>query len=150
MNENKTKDFASTSGEMNLGTTIPIGDYNFEIVKDFVWLGSSVNNNTNVSLEIKRRVTLASRCYFGLSKELSNKALSRKTKLQMYKTLILPVLLYGAETWAITSSDEQVLQVFERKALRKIFDIRKWHTIQFFYEIRCFAQYQQRILPFNP
>ena len=35
--------------------------------------------------------------------------------------IILPVLLYGAETWTLTSSDEQALGVFERKILRKIY-----------------------------
>jgi hypothetical protein len=88
VNENKTKYFVSTNGEMNLGTTIPIGSYNFEIVKDFVYLGSSVNMNNNISLKVKRRVTLANRCYFGLSNQLRNKALSRRTKLQLYETLI--------------------------------------------------------------
>ena len=39
----------------------------------------------------------------------------------MYKSLILPVLLYGAETWTLTSSDQQALGVFERKILRKIY-----------------------------
>ena len=39
----------------------------------------------------------------------------------MYKSLILPVLLYGAETWKLTSSDEQALGAFERKILRKTY-----------------------------
>ena len=38
----------------------------------------------------------------------------------LYKSLILPVLLYGAETLTMTSSDEQALGVVERKILRKI------------------------------
>ena len=57
------------------------------------------------SLEIRRRITLANRRYFGLSKQLSKKALSWRTKICLYKSPILPVLLYGADTWALTSSD---------------------------------------------
>ena len=44
-----------------------------------------------------------------------------KKKLALYKTLVLPVLLYGAETWVLTDRDKQVLGVFEKKILRKIF-----------------------------
>ena len=47
--------------------------------------------------------------------------LSRTTKLILYKTLILPVLLYGAEAWTLLSTDAAALRVFERKLLRKIF-----------------------------
>ena len=59
----------------------------------FIYLGT----NNDVSLEIKRRVTLANMCYFGLNRQLSSRDLSRATKLTLYKALILPVLLFGAE-----------------------------------------------------
>ncbi|XP_050339022.1 uncharacterized protein LOC126765340 isoform X2 [Bactrocera neohumeralis] len=47
--------------------------------------------------------------------------LSRQTKTQLYKSLIIPVLLYGAESWTMSTTDESTLRVFERKVLRKIF-----------------------------
>ena len=49
------------------------------------------------------RITLANRCYYGLNGQLSNKDFSRTTKLIVYKTLILPALLYGAEGWTLLS-----------------------------------------------
>ena len=49
------------------------------------------------------------------------KALSRATKIQLYQTLIQPVLLYGAEAWVMSQADETALGVFERKILRKIY-----------------------------
>ena len=70
-----------------------------------------------------RRITLASRCYYGLSKQLSKVALSRKTKTSIYKSLIMPVLLCGAEAWTLTKSDEHALGVFERKILRNIYGL---------------------------
>jgi hypothetical protein len=47
--------------------------------------------------------------------------LSIKNKVKLYKTLIRPVLAYGAETWVLSKSDENILKVFERKILRAIF-----------------------------
>ena len=52
---------------------------------------------------------------------MSNRGLSRTTKLILYKTLILLVLLYGAEAWTLFNTDAAALRVFERKVLRKIF-----------------------------
>ena len=70
---------------------------------------------------MKCRVTLANRCYFGLNKKLSSRNLSRATKLALHKALILPVLLYGAEAWTLSSIDAAALGEFERKVLLKIF-----------------------------
>ena len=122
VNQAKTKYMHSTSQPTRRDNSQLIaGEYAFEAVKDFVYLGSLVTQDNNISLEISRRIALANRCYFGLSKQMRSKALSRRTKLKLYKTLILPVLLYGAESWTISASDALALGVFERKILRKIF-----------------------------
>ena len=79
------------------------------------------STKNNVCLEIKRRITLANRCSYDLHGQLSNRGLSRKTKLILQKTLILPALLYDAEAWTLLSTDAVALRVFERKVLRKTF-----------------------------
>ena len=122
VNEGKTKYMLSSCrGTRRIGTEVSCDSYAFDVVEEFIYLGTAINANNDVSLEIKRRVTLANRCYFGLNKQLRNRDLSRATKLTLYKTLILPVLLYGAEAWTLTRNDAAVLRVFERKVLRKIF-----------------------------
>ena len=121
VNEDKTKYLVSTTKNPSLGGFVDIDRFKFEVVKDFVYLGSSTNTANNISLEIKSRITLASRRYFGLNRQLSKRAFSRKTKTCLYKTLIMPVLLYGAEAWTLSTADEQALGVFERKVLRKIY-----------------------------
>jgi hypothetical protein len=51
--------------------------------------------------------------------------LSKSVKIQLYRTIILPVVLYGCETWSLTSREECRLRVFENKVLRRIFGPRK-------------------------
>ena len=88
----KTKLLLSIAKDTSIGVFVDIDGYNFELLKDFVYLGFRTNTD---------------RCYFGLRKQLCERALSCITKICLYNSPILPVLLNGAEIWTITSSDEQ-------------------------------------------
>jgi hypothetical protein len=52
---------------------------------------------------------------------LSSRFLSKNFKIKIHKTIILPVVLYGCETWSLTLRQEQRLGVFENRVLRRIF-----------------------------
>jgi hypothetical protein len=52
---------------------------------------------------------------------LSYSLLSKNIKIKIYRTVILPVVLYGCETWSLTLREERRLQVFENGVLRRIF-----------------------------
>jgi hypothetical protein len=52
---------------------------------------------------------------------LSSRLLSRNVKVKLYTTIILPVVLYGRETWYLTLFEEHRLRVFENMVLRRIF-----------------------------
>jgi hypothetical protein len=52
---------------------------------------------------------------------LSSRLLSKNKKIRVYRTIILPVVLYGCETWSLTLREEQRLRVFENRGLRRIF-----------------------------
>jgi hypothetical protein len=52
---------------------------------------------------------------------LKSKRISRRSKLQIYKKLIRPIVTYGAETWTLTDTEENALRGFKRKVLRKIY-----------------------------
>jgi hypothetical protein len=51
--------------------------------------------------------------------------LSKEIKIKMYRTIILPVVLYGCETWSLTLREEHRLRVFENRVLRRIFGPRR-------------------------
>ena len=52
---------------------------------------------------------------------LSSRLLSKNLKIKIYRTKILPVILYGCETWSLTLREERRLRVFENRVLRKVF-----------------------------
>ena len=52
---------------------------------------------------------------------LSSSLLSKNLKIKIYRTIILPVVLYGCETWWMTLREERRLRVFENRVLRRVF-----------------------------
>ena len=101
VNEDKTKLLMVAASERTrniVGSRLVIGDKSFEVVNEFVYLGSLISNNFNTSIEIKRRILAAQRAYFAIKHLLWSKRIARNAKLVMYKTLIRPVALYGSES----------------------------------------------------
>jgi len=60
-------------------------------------------------------------CYHLMQNVLSCSLLSKNIKIKIYTTIILPVVLYGCETWLLTLRDERRLRMFENRVLRRVF-----------------------------
>jgi hypothetical protein len=58
---------------------------------------------------------------FGPEPSVFSVAVEKNLKIRIYKTIILPVVLYGCETWSLTLMEEHRLGVFENRVLRRIF-----------------------------
>jgi hypothetical protein len=71
--------------------------------------------------EIKRRLNSGNVSYHSVQNLLSSRLLSKNVKVRIYKTIMLPVVLYGYETWSLRVRDEHKLRVFENRVLRRIF-----------------------------
>jgi hypothetical protein len=63
--------------------------------------------------EIHSRLNSRNACYHSVRSLLSTHLLPRNVKVKIYKTIILPVVLYGCETWSFTLREEHRLRVFE-------------------------------------
>jgi hypothetical protein len=55
---------------------------------------------------------------------LSSSLLSENIKIKIYRTIVLPLFLYGYETWSLTLSEEHRIRVFENRMLRIILGLR--------------------------
>ena len=91
----------------------------------FKYVGVTITNTNDIRKEIKRKINMGNARYYSLEKILSSRLLSKKLKVNTDKTIILPVVLYGCETWSLTLREECKLRVFENKVLRKIFGAKK-------------------------
>jgi hypothetical protein len=69
----------------------------------------------------KRRLNSGNACYHSVQNLSSSRLLSKNVKIRIYKTIILPLILYGCETWSVTVREEHKLRVFENRVLRRIF-----------------------------
>jgi hypothetical protein len=59
-----------------------------------------------------------------IQNRLSSRLLSKNIKIRIYETMILPVVLYGCETWSLALREEHRLRMFENRVLRRIFGPR--------------------------
>ncbi|KAJ4436659.1 hypothetical protein ANN_16790 [Periplaneta americana] len=96
-----------------------------EVNPKFKYLGATVTNINDTREEIKHRINMGNACYYSVEKLLSSSLLSKNLKVRIFKTVILPVVLYGCETWTLTLREEHRLKVFESKVLRKIFGAKR-------------------------
>jgi predicted transcriptional regulator len=122
VNAQKTK-YMVMSRDQNAGKNHNKKTYNnsFERVEEFKYLGTTLTNQNSILEEIKSRLKSGNACYHSVQNLLSSRLLSKHTKIRVYRPIILPVVLYGCETWSLTLREEQRLRVFKNRVLRRIF-----------------------------
>jgi len=77
---------------------------------------NNISQNSIVE-EIKSRLRSGNACYHSVQNILSSRLLSKNVKIKIYRTIILPAVLYGCETWSLTLREEKKLRVFENMVL---------------------------------
>ena len=78
-------------------------------------------NHNSIQEERTSRVKLGNACYHLVQNLLSSSLLTKNMKLKIHRTIILPVVLYGCETWLLTLREEHKIRVLENRVLRRIF-----------------------------
>jgi hypothetical protein len=88
---------------------------------EFKYLGAILTDQSCMKEMIKSRLNSGNACYTSFQSLLSSCLLSRNAKVRIYKTLILPLVLCGCETWSVTLREEHGLRVYDNRVLRRIF-----------------------------
>ena len=92
----------------------------------FAYLGSTLSSTSRIS-EVAARISKASSAFGRLRKRVWNVAgIKTATKLKVYNAVVLPTLIYGAESWTVYQSHARRLNHFHLSCLRKILKV-SWH-----------------------
>jgi len=122
VNGDKTK-YMVMSRDRNAGRghSVKIDNSSIGRVEEFKYLGTTLTDQNSIQEEIKSRLKLGNPCYHSVQNLLSSRLLSKNLKIKIYRTIILPAVLYGCETWSLPLREERRLRVFENRVLRRVF-----------------------------
>jgi hypothetical protein len=101
--------------------TLFVDNEELEVVDQFTYLGSSVNNKLSLDQETNIRIGKATTTMNRLTKRVwDNKNVTIKTKIIVYKSCVLSTLIYCSETWSTYMYQERRLNSFDMRCLRRI------------------------------
>ena len=101
---------------------------NLNAVEHFTYLGSVISNNATVSKDPDNHLSKTSSSFERLSKRLwQSHSLRLCTKIQAFRAIVVPTLLYGAETWVLYRKQIRLLEQFHKRCLCSILGI-KWQA----------------------
>ena len=143
--QEKTSDMASTAGQIGLkisskktkhmrmnnknNTAITVNGEALEEVEYFTYLGSKMTTDGDSEKEVRERISKASQAFASLKTIWRTRKISTKTKLRLFKSNVLSILLYGAESWKMTKGISHKLEVFQNRCLRRLLRIFWPNTI---------------------
>ena len=84
-----------------------------ETVRDFIFLGSKITPDGDCRHEVKRRWIFGRKAMTNLDSVLKSRDITLPTKVCLVKAMILPVVMYGCESWTIKKAEHQRIDAFE-------------------------------------
>ena len=124
----KTEVQAISKQKINL--CITINGTQLKQVEDFIYLGGTISEGGSCTKDIQHRIGKALGAVQALHNIWRSNEITNPTKVELYKVLILSILLYGAETWTLKKVDANRLQTFEMMCLRKILGVTRMDKIK--------------------
>ena len=84
-----------------------------ETVTDFIFLGSKITADGDCSHEIKRHLLLGRKAMTNLDSILKSRDITLPSKIHLAKAIVLPVVMYGYESWTIKKAECQRIDAFK-------------------------------------
>ena len=106
-----------------------------ETVADFIFLSSQIATDVDCRHEIKRRLLLGRKVMTNLDSILKNRDITLSAKVHLVKAMVIPVVMYGCESWTVKKAERQRVDAFELwfwRRLSRVFSNTTVHTHQFF------------------
>ena len=94
-----------------------------ETVTDFIFLGSKITADGDYSLEIKRRLLLQREAMANLDSILKSRDITPPTKVRLVEAMLLPVVMYGCESWTIKKAEDQRTDASELWCWRRLLGV---------------------------
>eukprot|EP00923_Selenidium_pygospionis_P040756 GHVN01070515.1.p1 GENE.GHVN01070515.1~~GHVN01070515.1.p1 ORF type:complete len:1235 (-),score=133.71 GHVN01070515.1:257-3961(-) len=112
--------------EREVGVSDEVGPLPFKSTEQFNYLGSVLHKSGKMEAEISNRIGKASRAFGALkrSRFWDHHDIQLKTKKTIYQAIVLPSLLYGAETWTLLEGQQRRIESFHLRCMRAILKIR--------------------------
>ena len=122
----KTKWFVVNSKGQPTTSDIRIRGEEVEKVDEFLYLGSVLSVSGSSENDIRRRIGLGTMRFMSLRRSVwQHPEISVKTKVQIYRAIVLSTTLYGSENWTCTENGYASLNAFHNKNLRTILGLRR-------------------------
>jgi len=101
--------------------SIKIDNHSFERVDEIKYFGKTLINQNSIQEESKSRLKSGNACCHSEQDLLSSSLLFKNLNIEVYRTVVLSVVLYGCETWSLALREDRRLTVFKNRLLRRIF-----------------------------
>ena len=106
-------------------TSIPITSWQIdrermETVRDFIFLGSKITDDSDCSHEIKRLLFLGRKVMTNIDSVLKSRDITLPAKVHIAKAMVFPVLMYGCENWTIRKAELQRIDAFDLWCWRRV------------------------------
>lgn len=129
LNEDKTK--VMIGGKTNHLLNVGLNGKRLEQVNSFKYLGVYMESQGYQNQEINARIQSAANVYHSMKNSfIGKKEVSTKTKMSVYDSVFVPILIFGCESWVLNKKHKSMLQSMEMKYLRKVLGITRRNRVR--------------------
>ena len=101
-----------------------VNDEQVDDVEEFLYLGALLDKEGGANKDIQQILSKARQTFYRLQRIWNSSEISRKTKIQLFKTIVRAVLMYGCKTWKVKKTEAKKLNAFQYKCMKRILRIR--------------------------